>query len=528
MIDTSEVLKADVLVVGAGPAGSTYARFLCQNGRKVLLMDAGEQIGPRPGVHLKNLYANQRQMRRFDRRIQSSLYPISVSPSVTGASKFDSKTGHTCVGPGNGINPNQNAERNLDGACAAYFVGGMALLWTCAIPRHHPTMERIEFISPQEWETLYGVAEFLLNKHTNVYERSVRNTLVRDALADHYSSLEPAYGVQNLPLAAERSSTNTDCVYFTGTDRILSPVIDSEKGSVRGLLTILPRHQVRRLHVYGGRVEYAEAYDSTRRSKLKVHADIFVVAAGTVMSAQLLWVSGLRLPALGRYMIEHPLATTQVVLSRSLVDSIPNDSRFAHQLTGLDARDSIPIPQDDPPPSIWIPVSTGRPWHCQVYRGNCAAPEEIDERLVVDFRWFASTEPRRDNRVHFSDDFNNEFGMPQPTFEFQFSEGDSRRMHDMMADMIAAAQVLGTIAPGGQPRFMPSGRCLHIQGTCRMGKTDDGETVVDPNSKVWGVDNLYIGGNSVIPTANACNPTLTNVALATKSAWSILGRPMQS
>ncbi len=57
----------------------------------------------------------------------------------------------------------------------------------------------------------------------------------------------------------------------------------------------------------------------------------------------------------------------------------------------------------------------------------------------------------------------------------------------------------------------------HHMGTTRM-HVDPKRGVTDPHGRVHSVRNLYIGGNSVLPTSGHANPTLTVVALAVRLA----------
>jgi choline dehydrogenase-like flavoprotein len=68
------------------------------------------------------------------------------------------------------------------------------------------------------------------------------------------------------------------------------------------------------------------------------------------------------------------------------------------------------------------------------------------------------------------------------------------------------------------PKVMPAGSSIHYMGTVRMGPADDGTSVCDSYSRVWGVPGLVLAGNGLIPTANSMNPTLTSVALAVRGA----------
>ena len=102
---SGERLETDVLIVGTGPIGATFARSLVAAGRQVLMIDTGPQLGPRPGEHLKNAFAYQRDPDRFADIIRGLLHPVSVAPGTPGH------------------NPRQDPDANMPGAAVSFGVG---------------------------------------------------------------------------------------------------------------------------------------------------------------------------------------------------------------------------------------------------------------------------------------------------------------------------------------------------------------------------------------------------------------------
>jgi pyranose oxidase len=138
-------------------------------------------------------------------------------------------------------------------------------------------------------------------------------------------------------------------------------------------------------------------------------------------------------------------------------------------------------------------------------------------------RWFTRKEVRFEDHISFSDNRVDMYGMPQITFHYTLSPADQRTVHAALRDMAKAAETLGGYLPGSEPQVLSRGSSLHYQGTFRMGDNPEAnDSVCDPYSRVWGLDNLYLGGNGLIPTSTACNPTLTSVSLAIRACDLIL------
>ena len=109
-------------------------------------------------------------------------------------------------------------------------------------------------------------------------------------------------------------------------------------------------------------------------------------------------------------------------------------------------------------------------------------------------------------------------GMPRLKLDFVWTEADWRSFESTIA---AFAQALGeeglarVVFPTDRSQFVAiaaKSTSRHHMGATRMNK-DPAKGVVDANSRVHGVANLYVAGSSVFPTSGIGNPTLTLLAM---------------
>lgn len=124
--------------------------------------------------------------------------------------------------------------------------------------------------------------------------------------------------------------------------------------------------------------------------------------------------------------------------------------------------------------------------------------------------------PHRWNRIELGSR-RDRFGNPLPKLVLAWTdeEQDSlERLRECVGESLRAAR-LGRlrVVKGRRPDL----NAHHHAGTTRMG-LDPRTGVVDPDGRVFGLENLYVAGASVFPTAGYANPTLTIVATALRLA----------
>jgi choline dehydrogenase-like flavoprotein len=155
--------------------------------------------------------------------------------------------------------------------------------------------------------------------------------------------------------------------------------------------------------------------------------------------------------------------------------------------------------------------------------------EPLSARVLV-ARINAEQLPNPASRITLSQE-RDALGMQAVLIDWQLTAKDKDAM--VAAHRLFGAE-LGRVGLGRYQSLVPQDEGSwpddmvgngHTMGTTRMHR-DPRYGVVDENCRVHGMQNLYVAGSSVFPTAGSFNPTLTLVALALRLADHVKEAPI--
>jgi len=205
----------------------------------------------------------------------------------------------------------------------------------------------------------------------------------------------------------------------------------------------------------------------------KIHAKLFVIAAGTVETTRLLLSQKeFSHPLLGKYLMDHPKGYVGTFFPKK---EMPSAKTIDHK----ELRPGINL--------------KGFPNHALLLKGN-------------KMRFHLEQIPNKKSEI--------KLGHSGPVINWQLLPEDTTLFRDFFEAMREHLKEFGEV------RFQEEELSLerfqdasHQMGTTRMGSTPE-YGVVDPNLQFFGLENLFVLSNSVFPTAGSANPTMTLLALA--------------
>ena len=428
------------------------ARRLAEQGRRVVIFEQGPAISDPAGSHIRNAS-------RF--RTDPDAY-LALATSYL--DYFDPKV----------------ARDKLPGAAITSARGGQGVLWTNLCPRGDAPWNALADV---DWDKYYGVAEQYLGVQSEEFESSVRQKKIRSSLEPHLA--RSGRRICALPVAAQFGAAGY--LQFVAPYDIIAQ--SSDDAAARILVT---QGTVNRLVTRGSKVTGVTIGTET------IETEEVVVAAGAIGTPQLLHRSGIRPPALGRWLSYHPILISQLVLNHNLCAG-----------PGVADRE----------PRLQIPPTNGAECFSLVLRDvSPFQPTDpdltIDANCLVEMQMLCPVDVNERNGIHFDE-------QSRPTFEVPLSAADEARLTNAEADANALASLLGRYRSGCRPIWMPFG-FAHMTGTTRMSAEDNGTGVTDFQGRVWGFENLHLATNGLIPTRMAVNPTLTGVAISIRIADAIV------
>lgn len=447
----------DFIIIGSGPSGGNIAYNLNKAGAKCLLLEAGT-------FYRKNTFP------RREAETSAKLY-------WGGGIEFDADARMAFL--------------------RARVVGGTSIVNQCLLNRFDDVAlddwrseSGVDWFNTAEMDKYYDIVEDQLALHTFTREEFNRNAELFTGSCD---KLGVKWGYLRKGQADCAHGRGNDCIACLGgchRDSKQSSLVGYVQKAEKEGLEIQAETEVSHIE---HKSDSVTIYANQKGNKVTFQAKNVVLAGGSFGTTKMLYMSGFKknLPALGKYFTSHPQ-----FMSFGVFDEPVNSHQGYFQTVA--SKDPALRPKGfklenvfAPPISVGMLFNTAGKRHQEIMR-NYTKMSCIEVAL-------------RDENIG-EIKVNNKGKM---TVSKPLTDQDKKRRDEGLG---LVNQIL---AESGAKEIIQSPYYfgLHLMGGCVMG-TDANKSVVDPEYKIHGYNNLYVADSSIYPNAPGINPSLTIMALS--------------
>ena len=286
---------------------------------------------------------------------------------------------------------------------------------------------------------------------------------------------------------------------------------------------LMPDTRAVKINCSGKKATSVDLVHQATYEKVTMKADNIIVAGGALASPYLLLSSGIdniiQNYFIGRYLFRH---ANGVVAGLFPYKTNP-DNKLQKQIGIPDYYFGAPYPSKDLPIGVWGMIQDISSVGKGVIMENAPKGLKTIAGFVTDYlinlMCMAEDIPQYNNRVYIDTGRRDKFGMPALMIYHRYHRRD---MEALKALYKKARKII--LAAGGLPVYaMMFDTFSHAMGTCRMG-VNKASSVVDPECRVWGMNNLFVIDASVLPSGGSVNPSLTIAALALRASGMMVGK----
>lgn len=347
----------------------------------------------------------------------------------------------------------------------------------------------VDFFSLKAMEPYYEMAESKLALHTYVATERNRNAQLFVKGCDEHDYEWHFLRRAQSDCAFEKGNDCIGCLGGCHRDSKQSVMVVYVREAERYGLVVQSETEVEKIQPG----DIVRVFATSKGQRKEFQSKNVIFAGGAFGTSRMMLRSGFKLPALGKYFTAHPqfmffgVYDEEVNAHKGMFQSVaskdPKFRRAGFKLENVFAG----------------PVSTAMLFHA-------SGKKHLDIMRKYGFMTCAEVAIRDENRGEISVDKNGKL-----TVKKNFTDQDRYRMKDGTEKLKEILEASGAKYVIDSPYYFG----LHLMGGARMG-VDPQQSVVGPDYRVHGQQNVFVCDSSLYPNAPGINPGLTVMALSHK------------